>query len=332
MTITLSEQAFVESYQESVQCQLFSENSDQAAVTQLGHKRLGTGYRHQIQLREIGLLIHRYDLQDDVAIFRKQPELPMCVEFGFRVSGNCSMRQAGQNFLVYGPRSSGNCLLPRNEQFLQVDIHLSSLEMLGSFMLEESVAAPAIEQLFENAMEQMYYQVGSTTVLMQTALNQLLNCPYQGLTKQIYLESKCYELVALKLEQLTAGDRPDATQPPSHLKSEDVERIHQAKDILITHLDNPPSLLELARQVEMNDYKLKKGFRQVFGTTAFGYLHRYRLEQAHRLLGTGELSVAEVAHKVGFADRSYFTKAFCKEFGLNPGAYRRSQRGIFFTG
>ncbi|MEL6384276.1 MAG: AraC family transcriptional regulator [Cyanobacteria bacterium J06626_18] len=203
--------------------------------------------------------------------------------------------------------------------------------MLRGFMPGALGGSPAIEHLFENAGEQPYHQIGSLTLAMQVALNQLLNCPFQGLTKQIYLESKCYELVALKLEQMKTRDRDQSpkTRPP--LEEEDVGRIHQAKDILITHLENPPSLLELARQVGINDHKLKKGFRQVFGTTAFGYLLQYRLERARQLLATGELSVTEAAHQVGFANRSYFTKAFCKQFGLTPGAYRRSQRGTFYN-
>ena len=61
-------------------------------------------------------------------------------------------------------------------------------------------------------------------------------------------------------------------------------RIHQAKDILIRQIDNPPSLLSLARQVGINDFKLKQGFRQVFGTTVFGYLHSHRMERAAQLL------------------------------------------------
>ena len=326
MTITLSERDIVEHFQESIQPQAPA----QAEVTRLLHQQFGVGCRHYIQLRDVDLLIHHYDLQDDLLVFRRQPVLPKCLEFGFRVSGNCSIHSAGQNFLLYGPRESGTRLLPQDE-FWQVDIHLPSLEILSSFMQGKSVEASAIEQLFENSMERTYYEINSTNPGMQMALKQLLNCPYQGLTKQVYLESKCYELIALKLEQLTARDRDRSVQMPLPIKEEDVERIHQAKDILITHYDNPPSLMELARQVGINDHKLKKGFRQVFGTTVFGYLLQYRLEQARQLLQIGEMNVAEVAHQIGFADRSYFSKAFRKQFGLTPGTYRRSQRGTFYT-
>lgn len=45
------------------------------------------------------------------------------------------------------------------------------------------------------------------------------------------------------------------------LKAEDVERIYYAKEVLLTRLDNPPSLIELARLTGINDCKLKAGVR-----------------------------------------------------------------------
>jgi AraC-like DNA-binding protein len=80
-------------------------------------------------------------------------------------------------------------------------------------------------------------------------------------------------------------------------------------------------LIELARQVGLNDFKLKQGFRQVFGTSAFKYLHDYRLEKARQILALGEMKVEEVALRVGFNSRSYFALAFRQKFGLNPKQY-----------
>ncbi len=70
---------------------------------------------------------------------------------------------------------------------------------------------------------------------------------------------------------------------------------------------------------------LKRGFRQVFGTTVFGYLHHYRLEQARQLLEAGDMNITETAHAIGFADRSYFAAAFRKKFGLNPSRYLKAR-------
>ncbi|NJO73401.1 MAG: helix-turn-helix transcriptional regulator [Leptolyngbyaceae cyanobacterium RM1_406_9] len=180
-----------------------------------------------------------------------------------------------------------------------------------------------LRQIATSGRVQPYYQSGVTTPEMQMVLHQILHCPYQGLMKRLYLEGKTLELMTLQFNQFQNDN--SAAKSYSSLRSDDVERIYQAKEILIRQLDDPPSLTELARQVSMNDHKLKQGFRRVFNTTVFGYLHDYRLEQARQLLETGEVGVVAIAHQVGFADRSYFAAAFRKKFGINPGVYRRSQ-------
>ena len=95
-----------------------------------------------------------------------------------------------------------------------------------------------------------------------------------------------------------------------------------ARDILIRNLDDPPSLLSLAKQTGINSFKLKQGFRQVFNTTVFGYLYAYRMEEARRLLGLGELSVTQVAQTVGYSHPGKFAAAFKKKFGITPKALK----------
>lgn len=99
-----------------------------------------------------------------------------------------------------------------------------------------------------------------------------------------------------------------------------------AKDILNANFDNPPSLTELARQVGLNDCTLKRGFREVFGTTAFGYLHDYRLEQALQLLQERHLNISEIARKVGFASYTSLSKGFRRKYGVSPKQYQTQLR------
>ncbi|HHP7244567.1 MAG TPA: helix-turn-helix transcriptional regulator [Elainellaceae cyanobacterium] len=135
--------------------------------------------------------------------------------------------------------------------------------------------------------------------------------------------------MTLQLSQLSDADKPH--QNAKSLKPDDVERIHYAKEILISRLSHPPTLIELARLVGINDCKLKAGFRQVFGTTVFGYLHDCRMEKSRQLLEAGELSVADAAQAVGFANRSHFAIAFRKKFGMNPSAYRKRNQHFWQT-
>jgi AraC-like DNA-binding protein len=91
-------------------------------------------------------------------------------------------------------------------------------------------------------------------------------------------------------------------------------------------VENPPFLLELARQVGLNEKKLNLGFKQVFGTTVFDYLRTYRLEKAKQLLNEGKMNVTEVAFGVGYLHHSTFSRSFTRHFGISPMAYRLEER------
>lgn len=206
------------------------------------------------------------------------------------------------------------------EKYSRIYLKIEPQHFFQSFSEEDLEQIPIyLRQAVIGGRVQPYYHQGKTTQQMQRVLRQILQCPHQGLMKQMYLESKAVELITLHFQQFQEQDIRDRSLTANNLS--DVEKIYQAKEILLSNLENPPGLIELARQVGLNDFKLKCGFRQVFGTSAFKYLHDYRLEQARQLLVSGEMKVEEVAFRVGFDSRSYFALAFRKKFGLNPKQY-----------
>lgn len=169
-----------------------------------------------------------------------------------------------------------------------------------------------------------YFQSHRMSAVMSATVKQLLNCPYRGLSQRLYLESKAIELVSLYLDHLSASRE---SQPPAtSLKADEVDRILTARDILLAQATNPPTLLDLAHQIGLNDRKLKQGFRQVFGTTVFGYLHRYRMQQAQRLLLMPSATIASVAQSVGYRNPEAFSVAFRRTFEIGPKAYQMQQR------
>jgi AraC-like DNA-binding protein len=97
-----------------------------------------------------------------------------------------------------------------------------------------------------------------------------------------------------------------------------LERLLQARDILAEEFQEPPSLIQLAHRVGMNDFKLKKGFRKAFGTTAYEYVRGVRMDKARALLESGDLSVGETAVTVGYTCFGHFSAAFKKRFGILP--------------
>ncbi|NET51062.1 MAG: helix-turn-helix transcriptional regulator, partial [Merismopedia sp. SIO2A8] len=73
--------------------------------------------------------------------------------------------------------------------------------------------------------------------------------------------------------------------------------------------------------------KLKQGFRHLFGTTVFGYLCNYRMEQAQQLLHSPHITIAQVAVQVGYRNPEAFSTAFRRKFAVGPKAYQLRQRG-----
>ena len=281
-----------------------------------------------ILLREgVWLRIPHYQLHtEDVEIV--SPERSHPLEYAFYLSGKVYEQEvitAGQ-YLFYGSGMAPADVVrdSADETVLEVNVHIEPAA-LKTFLGETfDLANSRIAHLIRPDDQLYYHRYGTTTVAMQTALHQILNCPFEGITKKAYLESKVWELMSLLIDQELRLQ--DAEPLPNQLKASDIERIHYARDILVQQLDNPPSLLGLARQVGINDYALKRGFRQVFGDTAFGYLHSYRMEKARQLLLEGEVNVLDAARLVGFAIRSYFAASFRKKYGVSPSKYRHQRK------
>jgi AraC-like DNA-binding protein len=192
----------------------------------------------------------------------------------------------------------------------------------------EPLPEPLQEIMRTNSVQRFHQSLGKITPLMEQILQQILHCSYQGWMRQVYLESKALELLSLQSAHWTTislSAEPTLSSQTS-LRSDDIQRLHQAREILIKHPTEPPSLIELARQVGLNDRKLKQGFRQLFGTTVFGYLQDYRMQQAKQLLHDSDLSIAAIAAMVGYRNPEAFSTAFRRKFAVSPKAYQLSQR------
>ncbi|OQW91832.1 MAG: hypothetical protein BWK79_16050, partial [Beggiatoa sp. IS2] len=154
---------------------------------------------------------------------------------------------------------------------------------------------------------------------LRAIVQHILHCPYRDAVKQFYLQSKVLELFAL---YLTIFDESKAQPQPARLKLRDLDSIYEAKDYLLAMKQNPPSIIELAHAVGINQDKLKRGFRETFGTTVFDYLRQARLEEAYQLLLNTNLTVKAVATQVGYTDAKHFAKVFKVRFGKNPDRVR----------
>lgn len=322
--LTISESAYDDLWQETNSTPQAIDPTDPLDTLFKVPVELGQGFRREIEWREgLHLTIDDYQYDRDVSVEFAAHEHP--VQIGFLLAGRYRSRgkevSPGTSWIC-GSGLAGNGLHEEagHEQMVQVNIHIAP-GIYESLIADPTSEIPSeLLHLFKDLDQPYFYRYGLVTPEMRLALRQLLHCPFQGATKRMYLESKILELLALMTEQ----ERSRIVTP--RLQMDEVDRIHEARKILLQRSDHPPSLMELARLVGLNDNSLKRGFRRVFGTTVFGYLHDYRLEQAQQLLSSSDMNASEVAATIGFKNRSYFSKAFREKFGINPKDYQMQCR------
>jgi AraC family transcriptional regulator, transcriptional activator of the genes for pyochelin and ferripyochelin receptors len=143
---------------------------------------------------------------------------------------------------------------------------------------------------------------------------------YQGNDdgKKMYMYARILDLLWLQQQNYMRAQTPQ----PVYVKTEyDKERILYARDYLLTHMDAPPTLPQLAAIAGINEFKLKRGFKEMFNHTVFGYLADVRLEMARTALQKKQKTVTQIAFELGYASLQHFSAAFKKKFGVAPGRY-----------
>jgi AraC-like DNA-binding protein len=319
MTLTLSQSAYWEIIYESKENQLSPNSIDEFDVTYQYPVKLGNGYSRCIDLRPgFDLDIANYQLYDEIITKSVDREHP--IEYTFNLLG---VNAGSYGFYGSGLAPGGILEHSLAQPIAWLSVHVEP-ELFCQWFGNMGELPKNLQPLIRKSDQKYYERYGKTTSAMQMVLQQILDCPYQGNIKRVYLESKVWELMVLVVDQSLENQTVDTTS--KILNAEDIERIHYASEILLTRLDQPPSLIELARMVGINDNKLKVGFRQVFNTTVFGYLHDCRMERSRQMLAAGRLTVTEAAKAVGFANRGYFAASFRRKFGVNPGIYLNEKR------
>lgn len=136
-----------------------------------------------------------------------------------------------------------------------------------------------------------------------------------------FLHAKALEIVCSMVAALTSDTAADADHGWT---LRDVGRAEEARDILIDRFRRPPQIPQLAREVGVNQTKLKALFKALFGMTIHEFTQKCRMERAAELLTASDLSISEIAYAVGYDYPASFTHAFRQFYGHAPRDLRRA--------
>ncbi len=272
-------------------------------------------------LIETGFFILKFNNETDENQTFKREVSSNFIQFHFCIKGSASFIFNDGNYtlpileenslLLYNPQRD----LPINIVLNKHSWVLSVLLPINKFHSLFSTEANYITFLSEENKDRKYYKDAHISPSMAIVLNQLMNYNLHPTIKPLYFKGKAYELISLYFNRPADAD---IEQCPFLADEENVSKIKKAKQIMVSRMSEPPTLQELADEINLPINRLKEGFKQIYGDSVFSFLFDYKMEVARQLLATGSHNVNEVGLKVGYSTASHFIAAFKKKFGTTP--------------
>lgn len=154
---------------------------------------------------------------------------------------------------------------------------------------------------------------------------QMLTAPISGGASEFYVAGKAFEFFSLSLTDQSPGSVVSDLHRHAELRAGELDRVHLAREILLSSLEDPLTIPDLAKRVGFSVNRLRGTFQTVFGETISVHLRNARLDAAKALIETSGCSVAEAACKYGFGI-AHFSTVFRNRFGFSPSFLRRGKR------
>ena len=258
-------------------------------------------------------------LADDISILNYKVEPSASenyLELRFCVAGNMYCREQQNECRQCKIHTSTNC----DEKLESVDIlsFVFTSTLLTQFVKSRIGSGSLSEEVLAFKHTTSFSKIIPLYNRTRNILDGLLNNTYNETLKNIYVNAQTQMLLLYSMDCML-GEKEINTISCKFLANEDDrQKITKAREILIKSIGEPITIKQLSRKVAMNECYLKKGFKEMFGTTIFDFYQSQRMEHAKYLLYEKGLSVTDVSVLLGYSSISHFSTAFKKHTGLKP--------------
>jgi AraC family transcriptional activator of mtrCDE len=174
---------------------------------------------------------------------------------------------------------------------------LGLFDHLRSPLVIDFADTPAMVHVFERLLEEERHPATASSVMISALMSEALILLFRRL-------------------------RSDPEWPLPWLAALEDPRLAHAINLMLEHPEQDHSVESLAEATSMSRTAFAEAFRAHYGQGPMSYLREHRLRRAGSLLRHTDLTVDEVAARVGYASRSQFSRAFSGRFGVTPTAYR----------
>ncbi len=266
-------------------------------------------YRRNLQwnMEDTGMLVYHYEKTNAKSNY---------LELRFCVSGNVYCRKKDTECDMCQFNASKSCV-ERVDSVDVVGFKFSPVQ-LSQFVKPRKGNAILTDDILAFKHTSSFTKIHPVCGKTRMILEGVLNHTYSDTLENIYINAQTQMLLLYSLDCMLGEKEIDVVGCKFLANELDREKIVKAREILVQHIGDPITIKELSRKVAINECYLKKGFKELFGTTVFDFYQSQRMEHAKYLLYEKGLSVTEVSMLLGYSSISHFSTAFKKHTGLKP--------------
>lgn len=282
-------------------------------------EHLGRGYVKEVVFNpQMVLMIRQYELEEELVLKRKggmdkgRELLVLSFHNLYRVADHSNRL----------PTVQVTTAETQYEDFFPSRSQVNTIVLIINVNLLRDLLNPGEDDSFLQAILSgrrsfLYEEVISPE--MQDIADEMLNSRVAPPMQQLFYRIKVEQLIFLLFTELLKRENP----PSSPFNVHDVKKIYELRNDIVSDLSVKPNLPALAESSGMSESKVKRMFKQIFGTSIYDYYQVQRMERAAYLLREEKVSVSEAGYQLGFSNLSHFGRLFERFKGVKPKKYAK---------
>jgi AraC-like DNA-binding protein len=286
---------------------------------------IGKGLHYHGNTNNIGVVYHTIQCKED-SLFIQEVEKEY-FSFGFFLSGLVyhSLGKKIRDNKVDGKMISMALIPP--ETIWKFKISSSKELVYGRIYMTPDLirnmiigAEDDLPELFRGIIENekfdlLYKNIGFNLNCVPI-FKEIIECNFHGLTRQLFMESKILGLMVNCFEAYKFNVKEEKSK--IKLSQSDLLKIYEVENLIVNNMDVCYTITRLSNEVGLNTFKLKYGFKKIFGFPIFRYIHNCRMTKALEVLRETDANISDVAYSVGYQTIGAFSNAFYERYGVRP--------------
>jgi len=219
-------------------------------------------------------------------------------------------------------KSRGMMMYPSDEEILAVSLFgTGEFKKLLPFCREETKEKTKTETKETDGLVHWLMRPKKVEIPLKNLFRLILDTSIDAAVQPLFYEGIVKTLLTLLYRRYILN--PSRGIVGAAMPSPDYAAVLCAHDILSERYTDPPTIPELARLVFLNENRLKRGFKELFGKTIHQFTNTLKMETAQSLLEDKNKTVSQIAYEVGYVNVSHFSHAFRQIHGKNPSDFRK---------